>query len=81
MIATQFVGRQAELDTLHAKLQSSEQVAIAAVAGMGGIGKTALAQEYLRRYKDNYPGGRWYLRLRDQSLVSQLLSAAALFGW
>ncbi len=56
-------------------------MAIAAVAGMGGIGKTALAQEYVRRYKVNYPGGRWYFKVREQELSSQILEAAAYRGW
>ncbi|MEO0458251.1 MAG: tetratricopeptide repeat protein [Cyanobacteria bacterium P01_A01_bin.114] len=75
------MGRQAELQSLHHQLQGSEQVAITAVAGMGGIGKTALAQQYLRQYKSDYPGGRWYFKVRDQGLVAQLVGAAALFGW
>ncbi|MEO0532890.1 MAG: tetratricopeptide repeat protein, partial [Cyanobacteria bacterium P01_A01_bin.123] len=56
-------------------------MAIAAVAGMGGIGKTALAQQYVRRYKDVYPGGRWYFKVRDRGLVTQIVSAVAVFGW
>ena len=49
---------------------------------MGGIGKTALAQQYVREAKEEYPGGRWYFKLREQSLVTQLVSAAAtIFGW
>nr|MDZ8205179.1 pilus assembly protein PilF [Dendronalium sp. ChiSLP03b] len=32
-----FVGREAELEKLHQQLQTSRQVAIVAVAGMGGV--------------------------------------------
>jgi tRNA A22 N-methylase len=35
-----FVGREAELQTLHQMLQQNNQIAIAAIAGMGGLGKT-----------------------------------------
>ncbi|MEA5466463.1 tetratricopeptide repeat protein [Leptothoe sp. PORK10 BA2] len=80
-MAREFVGRQDELKTLHQKLQGSDQVAIAALAGMGGIGKTALAQQYVRQAKDEYPGGRWYFKLREQNLATLLVGAAALFDW
>ncbi|NER20494.1 MAG: hypothetical protein F6J96_07195 [Symploca sp. SIO1C2] len=41
-----FVGRDEVLVTLHQQLQQNEPVAISAVAGMGGIGKTELALQY-----------------------------------
>ena len=34
-----FVGRQSQLQGLHQHLQSNEQVVIASVEGMGGVGK------------------------------------------
>ena len=75
------MGRQTELDELAQKLQSAEQVAITAVSGMGGIGKTALVQQYVRQAKEKYPGGRWYFKVREQSLAAQLVNAAVVFGW
>ncbi len=81
MIAREFVGRRKELEQLTQKLQRSDQVAIAALAGMGGIGKTALAQQYVRESKAKYRGGRWYFQVRDQSLATQLVNAATIFGW
>lgn len=56
-------------------------MAIVAAAGMGGIGKTALAQQYLRQFKDAYPGGRWYLRVRETSLALQVQEVATFQGW
>lgn len=38
-----FVGRTHELQLLHQKLQEKNCVAISAIAGMGGVGKTELA--------------------------------------
>ncbi|MDV3352119.1 NB-ARC domain-containing protein [Leptothoe sp. LEGE 181152] len=80
LVAREFVGRRIELEQLAEKLKRSDQVAITAVSGMGGIGKTALAQQYVREAKDHYPGGRWYFKVREQNLVSQLVSAATMFG-
>jgi tRNA A22 N-methylase len=35
----EFVGREEELQNLHQLLHDNKQVAIAAIAGMGGVGK------------------------------------------
>jgi hypothetical protein len=74
---TQFVGRQAELERLHQQLQPGSPVAITAVSGMGGIGKTELALEYARQQcrADAYPGGICWLRARED-VGSQIISFA-----
>ena len=55
----QFVGREQDLEDLHAKLHDGAAVGIgpAGLTGMGGIGKTQLAVEYCYRYRKTYPGG------------------------
>ena len=45
-----FVGRTRELEHLHQQLQRHDEVAIAAVEGMGGVGKTELAIQYSLRH-------------------------------
>ncbi|ELS02352.1 putative ATPase [Xenococcus sp. PCC 7305] len=60
-----FVGRDADLNNLHQLLQKSKSVAISAISGMGGIGKTELAIQYALKYQDQYPGSICWLRARE----------------
>ncbi len=72
-----FVGREDAMTTLHEQLQQSERVAISAVSGMGGIGKTELALQYAHHHKkETYPGGVCWLQARDQNVGVQLVNYA-----
>ena len=60
-----FTGRADELDRLDAILMQDKPAAVthsvgrAAVQGMGGVGKTALAIEYAHRFRGLYAGVCW----------------------
>ncbi len=73
-----FVGREAELEELHQKLQESRQVAIVAVAGMGGVGKTELATQYAKQHLQNYQGGVCWLSAQGIDVGIQILRFAEL---
>ena len=55
-------------------LAQSERVAIAAV-GMGGVGKTTLAQRYAMRHEADYPGGIWWISAAE--LTTEISGCAA----
>ncbi|WP_205879048.1 tetratricopeptide repeat protein [Leptolyngbya sp. BC1307] len=71
-----FVGRDEPLKALHEQLAEGNAVAITAIQGMGGVGKTELARQYALQYKTAYPGGVCWLRVRDLDVASQIVEFA-----
>jgi signal recognition particle GTPase len=49
---TEVIGREDELEDLHKLLFDNKHVVV--VNGLGGIGKTTLAQAYMSLYYDDY---------------------------
>jgi tetratricopeptide (TPR) repeat protein len=72
----EFVGRTQKLIDLHTQLQQNDRIAITAIAGMGGIGKTELALQYALAQKGEYPAGLCWLRARDQEIATQIVTFA-----
>jgi tetratricopeptide (TPR) repeat protein len=66
-----FVEPEGALERLHDRLQIGS-CAIAAVAGMAGVGKTELALQYAAKYGETYEGGCYWLGLRDRNLADVL---------
>ncbi|QIR36611.1 tetratricopeptide repeat protein [Tolypothrix sp. PCC 7910] len=73
-----FVGHDETLVSLHQRLQNNNQVVVAAIEGMAGVGKTELATQYalIHLLLNNYPGGICWLRARDEDIGLQILQFA-----
>jgi hypothetical protein len=73
-----FVGRVKELEEIHAKLQGGQGVSVCAVEGMGGLGKSELALQYAKRYRQEYAARYWFL-LRGVGLAQSVVTMASRY--
>ncbi|MEG3918005.1 NB-ARC domain-containing protein [Microcoleus sp. T3_A4] len=69
----EFVGRDEVMSQLHQMLQQSHRVAVSAIAGMGGVGKTELALQYALKYQPAYPAGICWLSARGVNVGTQIV--------
>jgi transcriptional regulator with XRE-family HTH domain len=68
-----FTGRQDVLTSLHTVFSSERLTALSSIqtlSGLGGIGKTHLAIEYVYRFRDQYTGIFWVQAETRDDLVS-----------
>jgi tetratricopeptide (TPR) repeat protein len=74
----EFVGRDVKLIELHEQLQNNKRIAITAIAGMGGIGKTELALQYAieQLQQGQYLAGICWLRARDREIATDIVTFA-----
>lgn len=77
-----FVGREQELDQLDAMLsRNNESAVIMALAGTGGVGKTALALHWAHRVRGRFPDGQLYVDLRGYGPDDPVPAEEALAGF
>lgn len=75
-----FVGREGDLHALAAAIKASTTTAIshtsiAATTGIGGIGKTQLASEFVHRYGQYFAGGVFWMSFADPKAVAVEIAA------
>jgi DNA-binding SARP family transcriptional activator/tetratricopeptide (TPR) repeat protein len=76
-----FTGRAAALAQLDSLLADHHEpngapVVISAIAGTGGVGKTALAVHWAHRVRDRFPDGQLYVNLRGFDPTGIIVSPA-----
>lgn len=74
--AAQFVAREKELSKMHELLHGHSTRTCVVLYGLGGIGKTQLAIEYIRGHKEKYTAIFW-LNANDQDSLKLSLRDAA----
>jgi predicted ATPase/class 3 adenylate cyclase len=70
-----FIGRSDALQALSAHFDAG--VRLVTLVGMGGIGKTRLAQRYARLWLGNHPGGAWFCDLSAADSLGGIVTAVA----
>ncbi|GAA0938874.1 transcriptional regulator AfsR [Kribbella koreensis] len=77
-----FIGRSSQFEDLTGRLtrmpENSRAVVISAIAGMGGVGKTALAVHAAHAVTTAYPDGHFYLDLRGFGAAEPMETLEAL---
>ena len=72
-----FVGRDALLVEVRSRLAGGRAVAVVALDGRGGVGKTQLAAEYAHRFCGEYELA-WWVRAEDPALIPGQLAVLAV---
>jgi tetratricopeptide (TPR) repeat protein len=75
-----FTGRAGDLDRLHDGLRAASTVAVHAVRGMGGVGKTQLVIEYAHRHATDYDLVWWITAENPATVAGQLARLAVKLG-
>ena len=73
-----FCGRDSELETIAAQLKNTGNGCVySVICGLGGVGKTSLAVEFLCRHEGEYPGGIFWISGENNNIFQRSLSELA----
>jgi hypothetical protein len=72
-----FIGREDLLRSLRESLTAGNRVAVQALRGMGGVGKTQLAAEYAHRHAGDYDIV-WWVNAAPATRIPEQLAALAI---
>ncbi len=72
-----FTGRSHELELIRRQLQAGDRTVVQALHGLGGVGKTQVATEFVHRYRSDYDQV-WWVDAERPELVDGQLSAFAV---
>jgi tetratricopeptide (TPR) repeat protein len=75
-----FTGRDRMLEDLHVRLGAAGGVALTALHGMGGVGKTQLATEYAHRFAPDYDVVWWIAAEQAALIPHQFAELGGRFG-
>jgi tetratricopeptide (TPR) repeat protein len=73
---SEVIGREKELEELHQLLFDNKHVVV--VNGLGGIGKTTLAQAYMSLYYDDYLHIAWISQSNETDIENDFVNAEGL---
>ena len=76
-----FCGRDRELEAIAVQLKNTPNGCIhSAVCGLGGVGKTSLAVEFLWQHQEKYPGGIFWISGEDKFFQRSVNEMALQIG-
>ena len=76
-----FCGRDRELEAIAVQLKNTPNSCIhSAVCGLGGVGKTSLAVEFLWQHQEKYPGGIFWISGEDKFFQRSVNDMALQIG-
>src|SRR6516162_5511217 len=77
-----FMGRDEALAAIETALQSNEgRVAITALHGLRGVGKTTVAAAYAERHRGEYRATWWIRAQTEAGMRADLVALGVRFGW
>ncbi len=75
--ALAFIGRETFLQTMHTTLQHNQRVVL---TGERGVGKTAVAREYVQRFAQDYQFVCWLNMATDETLLADLFATLSMLA-